>query len=218
MFDAKLLEELADAAREAGEAILAIVRRGFEIESKHDSSPVTEADRAAELIILGLWHTQHPEFRRQDSSAQPHLLPRRSVGRHEGICPRRRRLYREIGLVEGGTPRLGLVHAPATGRLHGGIVGSNAWVEERGHRRAIRTRERGSKITAVASKWHLNQATSDYLKTVVGSCDYISVGSSLKFCLVAEGRADIYPRAAQRMGHRRGSRDASGGRRHCRWS
>ena len=48
----KLLDELADAAREAGDAILEIVRRGFEVEAKHDSSPVTEADRAAELIIL----------------------------------------------------------------------------------------------------------------------------------------------------------------------
>ena len=48
----ELIDALADAAREAGEAILTIVRRGFEVESKRDSSPVTEADRAAELIIL----------------------------------------------------------------------------------------------------------------------------------------------------------------------
>ncbi|HZC38239.1 MAG TPA: inositol monophosphatase family protein, partial [Sphingomicrobium sp.] len=52
MHETTLLNELAEAAREAGEAILAIVRRGFEIESKLDTSPVTEADRAAELIIL----------------------------------------------------------------------------------------------------------------------------------------------------------------------
>ncbi len=50
--DARLLDELAEAAREAGEAILEVVRRGFEVEAKHDRSPVTEADRAAELIIL----------------------------------------------------------------------------------------------------------------------------------------------------------------------
>ena len=52
MDESKLLDALADAAREAGEAILAIVRRGFAVESKSDRSPVTEADRAAELIIL----------------------------------------------------------------------------------------------------------------------------------------------------------------------
>ena len=48
----RLIDELADAAREAGEAILTVVRRGFEVEAKHDTSPVTEADRAAELVIL----------------------------------------------------------------------------------------------------------------------------------------------------------------------
>ena len=63
-------------------------------------------------------------------------------------------------------------------------------------RRAIRTRERGEQITAVASKSHLNQATVDYLEAAVGSCGYISVGSSLKFCIIAEGKADIYPRAS----------------------
>jgi 3'(2'), 5'-bisphosphate nucleotidase len=51
-------------------------------------------------------------------------------------------------------------------------------------------------VTAVASKSHLNQATIDYLEAAVGQCDYAAVGSSLKFCIVAEGQADIYPRAA----------------------
>ena len=51
-------------------------------------------------------------------------------------------------------------------------------------------------MTAVASKSHLNQATIDYLEAAVGACGYLSIGSSLKFCIVAEGLADIYPRAA----------------------
>jgi 3'(2'), 5'-bisphosphate nucleotidase len=63
-------------------------------------------------------------------------------------------------------------------------------------RRSIRTRQRASEITAVASKSHLNQATVDYLEAAVGGCGYVSVGSSLKFCIVAEGKADIYPRAS----------------------
>jgi 3'(2'), 5'-bisphosphate nucleotidase len=49
-------------------------------------------------------------------------------------------------------------------------------------------------ITAVASKSHFNQPTADYLAEAVGECDYVGIGSSLKFCIVAEGRADIYPR------------------------
>ena len=51
-------------------------------------------------------------------------------------------------------------------------------------------------MTAVASKSHLNQATVDYLQEAVGTCDFVAVGSSLKFCIVAEGGADIYPRAS----------------------
>ena len=89
-----------------------------------------------------------------------------------------------------------MVFAPATGRLHGGVVGQGAWRRRGRGRRTIRTRARGSEITAVASKSHLNQATIDYLEAAVGACGYVSVGSSLKFCIVAEGKADIYPRAA----------------------
>src|SRR6476659_3586152 len=101
-----------------------------------------------------------------------------------------------IGLIEHGTPKLGVVFAPATGRLHGGCVGAGAWVDDGSGRHGIRTRERGAETMAVASKSHLNQATVDYLEAAVGACSYVAIGSSLKFCIVAEGRADIYPRAA----------------------
>src|SRR6185369_9334831 len=86
--------------------------------------------------------------------------------------------------------------APATHRLHGGWTGSGAWVDSGNARRATRTRARPERMTAVASKSHLNQATIDYLQEAVGMCDYVGVGSSLKFCIVAEGGADIYPRAS----------------------
>src|SRR5262249_25636896 len=101
-----------------------------------------------------------------------------------------------IALVEQGMPTLGVVFAPATGRLHGGVVGEGAWLDAGLGRSPIRTRPRGETITAVDSKSHLNQETIDYLEAAVGACGYISVGSSLKFCLVAEGQADIYPRAS----------------------
>ena len=99
-----------------------------------------------------------------------------------------------IGLIENGVPSLGVVFAPASGRLHGGVVGDAAWMDEGEGRTTIRTRAPGARLTAVASKSHLNQATVDYLEKVAGSCGYVAVGSSLKFCIVAEGRADIYPR------------------------
>ena len=201
----RLIDELAIAAREAGEAILEIVRRGFEVESKHDTSPVTEADRAAELIILAALARAAPGVPviaeeevaagRIPAHDDTYFLVDPLDGTKEFV--RGGDDYTvNIGLIEKGAPKLGVVFAPATGRLHGGCVGEGAWLDEGRGRVAISTRERGTAATAVASKSHLNQATIDYLEAAVGTCDYVSVGSSLKFCIVAEGAADIYPRAA----------------------
>jgi 3'(2'), 5'-bisphosphate nucleotidase len=201
----RLVDALAEAAREAGEAILTVVGRGFDVESKHDQSPVTEADRAAELVIL---------------AALARVAPGVPVIAEEEVAAGRIPAHDDrfflvdpldgtkefirggddytvnIGLIEGGFPRAGVVFAPATGILHAGTVGEGAWVDDGTGARAIRTRPRAEQVTAVASKSHLNQATVDYLEAVVGTCGYISVGSSLKFCIVAEGKADIYPRAS----------------------
>jgi 3'(2'), 5'-bisphosphate nucleotidase len=198
-----LLDNLADAAREAGEAILAVVHRGFDVEAKRDSSPVTEADHAAELIILAALAKAAPGVPviaeeevaagRIPAHGNTYFLVDPLDGTREFV--RGGQDYTvNIGLIENGVPRLGVVFAPAAGRLHGGIVGSGAWVDTGSGRTAITTRPRGDSIAAVASKSHLTQSTIDYLEAAVGLCDYVSVGSSLKFCILAEGQADIYPR------------------------
>ncbi len=200
-----LLDACADAARAAGEAILTIVRRGFEVESKRDSSPVTEADRAAELIILAALAEAAPGV---PVIAEEEVAAGR-IPAHDEIyflvdpLDGTKEFVRggddytvNIGLIDKGAPVLGVVFTPATGRLHGGCPGTGAWLDEGRGRRPIRTRARGNEMTAVASKSHLNQATIDYLEQAVGACSYASVGSSLKFCILAEGRADIYPRAS----------------------
>jgi 3'(2'), 5'-bisphosphate nucleotidase len=200
-----LVDDLADAAREAGEAILTIVRRGFDVEAKRDSSPVTEADRAAELVILAALARAAPGVPviaeeevaagRIPAHGDTYFLVDPLDGTKEFV--RGGDDYTvNIGLIQNGTPKLGVVFAPATGRLHGGCVGEGAWLDEGQGRRAIATRVRGDELSAVASKSHLNQATIDYLEAAVGACGYVSIGSSLKFCIVAEGEADIYPRAA----------------------
>jgi 3'(2'), 5'-bisphosphate nucleotidase len=199
----RLLDQMADAAREAGEAIRAIVRRGFEIESKSDHSPVTEADRAAELIILAALAKAAPgvpviaeeevaagRIPAHDSNfflVDPLDGTKEFVrGGHDYTV--------NIALVEDRSPRLGVVFAPATGRLHGGLADTGAWVEDGSGRKPIRTRARPDEPIAVASKSHFTQNTADYLAHAVGLCGHVSIGSSLKFCLVAEGQADIYPR------------------------
>jgi 3'(2'), 5'-bisphosphate nucleotidase len=202
---ASLLDDLAEAAREAGEAIRAIVASGFEVDSKRDSSPVTEADRAAELVILAALARSAPGV---PVIAEEEVSAGR-IPAHEGTyflvdpLDGTKEFVRggddytvNIGLIDRGSPVLGVVFAPSTGRLHGGRVGSGAWVDAGRGRTVIQTRSRGERMTAVASKSHLNQATIDYLQEAVGLCDYVAVGSSLKFCILAEGMADIYPRAS----------------------
>jgi 3'(2'), 5'-bisphosphate nucleotidase len=199
----RLADALSVAAREAGEAILTIVRRGFEVESKLDTSPVTEADRAAELVILAALARAAPGVPvvaeeevaagRIPARGDTYFLVDPLDGTKEFI--RGGDDYTvNIGLIEGGRPKLGIVYSPARDVLHGGVVGMGAWMENKAGRREIRTRERAETMVAVASKSHFTQNTADYLEAAVGVCDHLSIGSSLKFCVVAEGQADIYPR------------------------
>ncbi|WP_308517462.1 3'(2'),5'-bisphosphate nucleotidase CysQ [Sphingomonas flavescens] len=202
---ARLVEALAEAAREAGEAIQQIVRRGFDVETKADRSPVTEADRAAELIILAALARAAPGVPviaeeevaagRVPTHGDTYFLVDPLDGTKEFV--RGGTDYTvNIGLIEHRQPTAGVVYAPATLQLHAGVVGTGAWLEADGKREEIRTRSRSELLTAVASKSHLNQATIDYLERAAGGCGYAAVGSSLKFCIVAEGEADIYPRAS----------------------
>ena len=199
----RLLEDIAVAAREAGEAILEIVRRGFDVEHKQDSSPVTEADRAAELIILAALARAAPGVPviaeeevaagRIPAHGDTYFLVDPLDGTKEFV--RGGEDYTvNIGLIVNGIPHVGAVFAPATEQLHAGVVGEGAWLEDLSNRIPITTRKRGSELVAVASKSHFNQPTADYLAQAAEGCGYVGIGSSLKFCIVAEGRADIYPR------------------------
>jgi 3'(2'), 5'-bisphosphate nucleotidase len=199
----RLLEDIAVATREAGAAILEIVARGFAVERKDDLSPVTEADRAAELIILAALAKAAPGVPviaeeevaagRIPAHGDTYFLVDPLDGTKEFV--RGGDDYTvNIGLIADGQPLLGAVFSPARSTLHAGLIGDGAWLEDSDGRRAIQTRERGEAITAVASKSHFNQPTADYLAEAVGECDYTGIGSSLKFCIVAEGKADIYPR------------------------
>ena len=198
-----VLEACVIAARAAGAEILKLVAAGFEVETKSDQSPVTVCDRAAEAIILAALAQAAPGVPviaeeevaagRIPAHGETYFLVDPLDGTKEFV--RGGDDYTvNIGLIVGGKPRLGVVYQPALDRLHLGLVGEGAWLEEGGMRRAIHTRPLGKARDAVASKSHFNQATADYLEQAIGACDHVSVGSSLKFCVVAEGRADIYPR------------------------
>jgi 3'(2'), 5'-bisphosphate nucleotidase len=199
----QLLETLVVTARAAGAEILKLVEAGFEIETKSDLSPVTVCDRAAEKIILRALAAAAPGVPviaeeevaagRIPAHGDSYFLVDPLDGTKEFI--RGGDDYTvNIGLIADGQPKLGVVYQPAVDKLWAGLVGEGAFAEEGGDRRPIHVRPLGDKRAAIASKSHYNQATDDYLAEAIGLCDHVSIGSSLKFCIVAEGKADIYPR------------------------
>lgn len=205
MRDLELLEACVVAARAAGAEILKLVAAGYQVETKSDLSPVTICDRAAEAIILNALAAAAPGVPviAEEEVAEGRIPAHGDTFFLVDPLDGTKEFVRggddytvNIGLIADGVPRLGVVYQPAIDRLWGGLVGEQAFVEDESGRTAIRTRERGRRLEAVASKSHLTQSTVDYLCEAVGECDYVSVGSSLKFCLVAEGRADIYPRVS----------------------
>lgn len=203
MSDHDLLNALAAAAWEAGEAVLAVRRRGFDVVTKGDSSPVTEADHAAERVILDALARAAPGVPviaeeqvaagRIPAYGDTYFLVDPLDGTKEFV--RGGDDYTvNIGLIVNGIPKMGVVLAPEQGRMHGGLAGEGAWVEDASGRTPIRTRAREAELVAVASKSHFTQSTADYLDALQPGAGYVAVGSSLKFCILAEGRADIYPR------------------------
>lgn len=204
-----LLEDLCLTAREAGAEIWAIFEAGFEIIIKSDASPVTVADHAAEAIILKALAHLTPDIPVvAEEEAAAGRVP--TVGARfflvdpldgtRDFVARGRDFTVNIGLIEDGVPTLGVIYAPSYGRLWAGDTRSGeAFVSDaatggpEGTRTPLSVRAPPPSPVAVASKSHDVPATEAYLKAL-GITERRSSGSSLKFCLIAEGKADIYPR------------------------
>ena len=205
----ELLGRVRDIALRAGDAVLAVYATDFAVRGKADASPVTEADERAEALIVAALQALTPDIAIVAEEAV-------AAGRTPALGDRfwlvdpldgtREFVHRNgeftvnIALVENGAPALGVVHAPALGRLFGGAVGVGAFVEEGGERRAIRCRRPPREGLAVlASRSHGDAAA---LAAFLAGRDVASVGyagSSLKLCLVASGEADLYPRFGRTM-------------------
>jgi 3'(2'), 5'-bisphosphate nucleotidase len=209
MDDATLLNFAAELASRAGAAILAIRDRGYQIQHKADRSVVTEADHAAEVIILAGLREALPGctiVAEEEVAAGKMTMPTHEVWLVDPLDGTREftgggdDFAVNIGLVRGGRPVLGVVGVPVTGEIFGGIVGIGAWRQKNGSRSAISVRTPPPEgLTVVASRHHGDQARLDaYLggRTVA---EMVNFGSSLKFCRLAEGRADLYPRFGRTM-------------------
>jgi len=204
----QLIPVIRRLALEAGEVIMAVYNGpDFAVKSKSDASPVTEADEAADaLISAGLRQAFPDVVLITEEQADSHVLTASTFlivdpldGTKEFV-QRRGDFTVNIAYVQNGVPVRGVVYAPAQGRLFYTQADGRA-VEELadGTVVALRVSEPDNRgLMVVASKSHRDAATDDYIARYAVQ-DMKSAGSSLKFCLVASGEADLYPRLGRTM-------------------
>lgn len=209
-----LVSEMRRLALLAGDRIMEIYNADdFEVKTKSDSSPVTEADEAADALISeglrssfpGIALVTEEQADSHDIEAKTFLIVDPLDGTKEFVH-RRGDFTVNIALVEDGVPTRGVVYAPAKNRMFYTLADGQA-VEELGpfdpsapgQLSEIRVAQSdNSALMVVASKSHRDQATDDYIAKYAVK-DMRSAGSSLKFCLVATGEADLYPRVGRTM-------------------
>jgi 3'(2'), 5'-bisphosphate nucleotidase len=209
MTDHDLLELAFGLAAQAGDAILAIRNRGFETKHKADASVVTEADHAAEAIILSALRAATPGIPvvAEEEMAAGHVPRSASTfwlvdpldGTREFVALRDDFAVC-IGLVRAGRPVLGVVAAPAHREAFGGIVGQGATKRDDNGVRSIRVRvPPASGLTVIASRSSVGHPRMAPYLAGRSVAETLHVGSAIKFCRIAEGVADLYPRFGRTM-------------------
>lgn len=198
-------------ALEAGEAILAIYRTDFDVVAKADDSPVTLADRTAEAIILAGLREAFPDVPCvAEEEAAAGLCPADAGNLFFIVDPldgtkefvsRNPDFTVNIALVRDGTPEAGVVYAPARDVLYIGFEHEAVRIDRAStapERRAIRAREATEDFVIVSSRSHRTSETDAFLAQYA-EAKIVYAGSSLKFCMIAEGAADLYVRFGRTM-------------------
>ena len=209
MTDIELLELAADLATRAGTAILEVRARGFVISRKADFSHVTEADNAAEAIIAGGLRAAYPEIpvvAEEEAAGGRVTEPSPCFWLVDPLDGTREftsgsdDFAVNVGLVRNGRVVLGAVGVPATGEMFGGIVGQGAWKRLNGVQTPVIARVPPPEgLTVLASRHHGSGTQLDAFLAGKKVAKLINFGSSLKFCRLAEGIADLYPRFGRTM-------------------
>lgn len=204
------INQVCELALRAGEEIMQVYRGDFAVETKDDASPVTEADRRAEYLITKAIRAEITdafpivgeeavsEGRTPDVTGQPFWLIDPLDGTKEFV-KRGKEFTVNIALIEIGLPMLGVVHLPATGDMFWGSRYGSFAVVAGGAPRQIACRPAPADgLIAMVSRSHRTPEVDGFL------ADYrikkeISAGSSMKFCRIATGQADLYPRFGRTM-------------------
>lgn len=207
--DDALLALAARLAEQAAAAINAVRAAGFAIERKSDRSPVTEADRLAEALIVEGLRAATPIPVIAEEEIEAGTAPTDPGTRFWLVDPLdgtrefaagRDNFTVNVGLVDGGRPVLGAVALPATGELFWGRIGAGAWKRDgTGTRSIVVRRAPSAGLVVMGSGHHPNDARMDRFLAGRRVQRVVNIGSAEKFCRVAEGSADLYPRFGQTM-------------------
>ncbi|MBT8092877.1 MAG: 3'(2'),5'-bisphosphate nucleotidase CysQ [Gammaproteobacteria bacterium] len=201
----KLIEPVVALAEKAGRAILEVYSTDFEVQSKTDESPLTQADLASHRCIAAGLTELTPDIPIiSEEDGLPEFAERGQWKRYWLIDPldgtrefvnRNGEFTVNIALIDQHRPVLGIVHVPVQDRTYVGCEGSGATVRMGdADRHAIRVAASSADpVRVVGSRSHRGASLDAYLEAL-GEYDMVPMGSSLKFCVVAEAGADIYPR------------------------
>tara|TARA_B100000902_G_scaffold295315_1_gene282126 strand:- start:329 stop:1099 length:771 start_codon:yes stop_codon:yes gene_type:complete len=204
-----LINNLKPSVLKAGEKIMDVYKRGPQKEIKTDGSPVTDADKDAEEIILAAIKQLAPEVLVvSEENADSHIKSSQKNfflvdpldGTKEFLKKDGKGSFTvNIGLIENNVPTMGIIYAPALDQMFFGCKNFGAWKTVNGKSTRISARKtQHGKIIAVTSASHQDSETTNWLeKNNIAVTK--SIGSSLKFCLVASGQADVYPRFGPTM-------------------
>jgi 3'(2'), 5'-bisphosphate nucleotidase len=200
----ELIEPTVDLAIAAGQAILEVYATDFDVQEKGDESPLTQADLASHRCIAEGLRALTPELPViSEEEGLPTFAERGAWQRYWLIDPldgtkefvnRNGEFTVNIALVDGGRPVLGIVHVPVQDKTYVGCEGHGSELRADGTVTPIRVAESSrTPVRVVGSRSHRGSSLDAFLARI-GETDMVPMGSSLKFCVVAEGRADIYPR------------------------
>ncbi len=206
----ELLSQVVALSAEAGQAIMEIYDGpDFQVTHKEDKSPLTAADLASHSAIVRGLQDLTPEWPvlSEESECTPYEIRRRwpifwlvdPLDGTKEFLKRNGEFTVNIALIEDQRPILGVVYAPASGGTYFAARGVGAFKQESGQAVPIRVqRGTGDATRVIVSRTHGTDETELFTKQY-GVCEFVPMGSSLKFCLVAEGVADVYPRSGPTM-------------------
>jgi 3'(2'), 5'-bisphosphate nucleotidase len=212
MVTSQLRSAVVDLVRQAGRATMRYYDDASpEVREKDDKSPVTLADEVAHDILLDGLRKLDPATPVVSEEAEAATFETRRGWRRfwlvdpldgtKEFIKRRAEFTVNVALIENGEPVLGVVEAPALDLVYWAVKGGGAWREDKGapaERIYSAVPPPGAPLTVVESLSHPSPELEDYLKTIPVA-RRVKAGSSLKFCWVAEGRADVYPRLGPTM-------------------